>query len=74
MKKKISDQEVTDSAKAMAFYKGDTYSFSEFVCYKTWARQELIDKGATKKQLELFEKTVAALPLRNGHFNPYSGD
>lgn len=71
---RLTDQEVIESAKSLASSKGYPYSYSEFNCSVAYALQALHDKGITKKQIKLFQKTVNELPVRGGRFNPYSGD
>lgn len=73
-KKKLTDQEVIASAKSLTSSKGYPYSYSEFNCAVAYMLQILNNKGITKKQIEIFHKTVDELPVRGGRFNSYSGD
>ncbi len=71
---KLTDADVRASAASVISYKGRPWSSTEFnsVYYPTL--EGLKAKGATKRQIALFEKLVADAPIKGGSFNPWSGD
>jgi hydroxymethylpyrimidine pyrophosphatase-like HAD family hydrolase len=73
-KAKLSDDEVRAAASAVISYKGRPWSSTEFNSVYYPALENLKARGATKKQVALFEKLVADAPIKGGSFNPWSGD
>jgi hypothetical protein len=72
--KKVSDDEVRATANHVISYKGRPWSSTEFNSVYYPALENLKARGATKKQVALFEKLVADAPIKGGSFNPWSGD
>lgn len=71
---KLSDDEVRAAASSVISYKGRPWSSTEFNSVYYPALENLKARGATKKQIALFEKLVADAPIKGGSFNPWSGD
>lgn len=73
-KAKLSDDEVRSTASYVISYKGRPWSSTEFNSVYYPALEGLKARGATKRQVALFEKLVADAPVKGGSFNPWSGD
>lgn len=71
---KVTDDEVRSTASYVIGYKGRPWSSTEFNSVYYPALENLKARGATKKQVALFEKLVADAPVKGGSFNPWSGD
>ena len=72
--KRLSDKQVRQAADRVISHKGLPYSQSEFNMAHTNAWNWLKKNGATKRQMNLFEKLVKEAPTKGGRFNCYSGD
>jgi hypothetical protein len=70
----VSDASVAAAAKSAASYKGRPWSSTEFSMQSYYARLSLEEAGATRAQLETFERLLAEAPVLGGGFNPWSGD
>ena len=73
-KGKLSDDAIRASAAGVISYKGRPWSSTEYNSVYYPALESLKVRGATKKQIALFEKLCADAPIRGGSFNPWSGD
>jgi hypothetical protein len=73
-KAKVSDADVRATASSVISYKGRPWSSTEFNSVYYPALENLKARGATKRQIALFEKLVADAPIKGGSFNPWSGD
>lgn len=71
---KLTDEDIRSTASYVISYKGRPWSSTEFNSVYYPALESLKAKGATKAQIELFEKLVNDAPVRGGGFNPWSGD
>ncbi|MDX6767926.1 MAG: hypothetical protein SF051_00215 [Elusimicrobiota bacterium] len=71
---KLTDAEVRATAASVISYKGRPWSSTEFNSVYYPALENLKARGATKRQVALFEKLVADAPIKGGSFNPWSGD
>jgi len=73
-KSEVTRERVEASARALAGQKGYPFSQTEYnAAYAGYAGM-LRQDGATRAQLALFARLAAALPVRGGRFNPWSGD
>lgn len=70
----VSDESVAAAAKGAASYKGRPWSSTEYNMQSYYSRLSLEEAGATRAQLETFERLLAAAPVLGGGFNPWSGD
>ncbi|MBI5624747.1 MAG: hypothetical protein HY924_13290 [Elusimicrobia bacterium] len=70
----LSDAEVEASARGAASYKGRPWSSTEYNMNYSMTEWNLVERGATKAQLEKFRKLCDEAPVRGGGFNPWSGD
>ncbi|MCX5788839.1 MAG: hypothetical protein NTX64_10095 [Elusimicrobia bacterium] len=70
----ITDDRIKASAKGVASQKGRPWSQTEYNASWGYTYDALKRDGATKAQLELFEKLTAEAPVIGGSFNPWSGD
>ncbi|MBI2789992.1 MAG: hypothetical protein HYX59_15080, partial [Elusimicrobia bacterium] len=73
-KAKVTDDEIASAAKSVASSKGGIWSQTEYNMAYYNTLESLKSRGATKKQLALFEKLCAEAPVIGGRFNPWSGD
>ena len=73
-KAKVTDDEIASAAKSVASSKGGIWSHTEYNMAYYNTLESLKSRGATKKQLALFEKLCAEAPVIGGRFNPWSGD
>jgi hypothetical protein len=73
-KAKVTDDEVRAAAAGAISYKGRPWSQTEYNMGYYNSLESLKQRGATKKQLALFEKLCADAPIKGGSFNPWSGD
>jgi hydroxymethylpyrimidine pyrophosphatase-like HAD family hydrolase len=73
-KAKVTEERVQGAAASVASYKGRPWSQTEYNMAYSNTLESLKKDGATKAQLELFEKLCAEAPIRGGSFNPWSGD
>jgi hypothetical protein len=71
---KPTDDDVRARASAVTSYKGYPWSSTEYSSAYYPALERLKADGATAEQVALFEKLCADAPLREGRFNPWSGD
>lgn len=68
-------REVIERAvKSAAHYKGRPWSQTEFNMTVSGVENGLLEQGATVAQMKLFDKLLAAEPIKGGSFNPWSGD
>ncbi|MFA6028318.1 MAG: hypothetical protein WC969_00555 [Elusimicrobiota bacterium] len=70
----LTDDSIRATANGVASYKGRPWSSTEYNAAWGYAYEGLEGSGATKAQLDLFEKLTAEAPMRGGGFNPWSGD
>ena len=73
-KPKMTDDDVRLRAEGVVKQKGYPWSETEFNCHLVETRRNLKRGGATKEQMEEFDRLVREAPIRRGHFNRYSGD
>lgn len=73
-KAKVTDDEIASAAKSVASSKGGIWSQTEYNMAYYNTLESLKSRGASKKQLALFEKLCAEAPVIGGRFNPWSGD
>lgn len=73
-KAKVTDDEIASAAKSVASSKGGIWSQTEYNMAYYNTLESLKSRGATKKQIALFEKLCAEAPVIGGRFNPWSGD
>lgn len=73
-KAKVTDDEIASAAKSVASSKGGIWSQTEYNMAYYNTLESLKARGATKKQIALFEKLCAEAPVIGGRFNPWSGD
>ena len=73
-KAKVTDDEIASAAKSVASSKGGIWSQTEYNMAYYNTLESLKTRGATKKQIALFEKLCAEAPVIGGRFNPWSGD
>ncbi len=73
-KPKVTDDEIRAFVPGVVAYKGRPWSQTEYnVGYYT-TLSSLKERGATKRQIALYEKLCAEAPIKGGSFNPWSGD
>lgn len=70
----LADDAVRASANGVASHKGRPWSQTEYNAAWAYAYDGLRREGATRAQLELFEKLTGEAPVLGGGFNPWSGD
>ena len=70
----LSDAEIESAARGAASYKGRPWSSTEYSYNWALTQSWLVRRGATAAQLALFEKLTSEAPVKNGGFNPWSGD
>ncbi len=73
-RKLLMVEDVRRAAARVTSHKGGTWSETEFNLENHVGRESLKGQGATRRQLELYDKLVAAAPVIGGHFNRFSGD
>ena len=70
----LSDEAVRASVKSLASYKGGVWSATEYDVYRYGAYESLKARGASARQLALFETLCDGAPVIGGRFNSWSGD
>jgi len=73
-RKSLMVEDVRQAAARATSHKGGTWSETEFNVGKYEIRESLKNRGATRRQLELYDKLVEAAPIIGGCFNRFSGD
>ncbi|MCM2305776.1 MAG: hypothetical protein NDJ72_13830, partial [Elusimicrobia bacterium] len=73
-KAKVTDDEIAAAAKSVTASKGGIWSQTEYNMGYYTTLESLKARGATKKQIALYEKLCAEAPVIGGRFNPWSGD
>ncbi len=74
IKKSVTEKTVADFAERAVTHKGLPWSETEFYAHTHELRRSLGRDGATSEQLALYDKLVAAAPVKGGRFNRWSGD
>ncbi|MFH2201862.1 MAG: hypothetical protein ABIJ96_01990 [Elusimicrobiota bacterium] len=70
----LSDDVIKSAAQSVASYKGRPWSSTEYNMHYGMTYASLVQRGATKAQLEEYRRLCAEAPVRGGGFNPWSGD
>ncbi len=73
-KAKVTDDEIRAAAASVVSSKGRPWSQTEYNMGYYNTLESLKTRGATKKQIALYEKLCADAPIKGGSFNPWSGD
>lgn len=73
-KKTLSNETVRKMAEHVSLFKGRPWSWSEFNATKSTVRHHLAEEGASKEQLEEFDRIIEKAPIVGGSFNAWSGD
>lgn len=73
-KPKVTDDEIRSAVKSVVASKGGIWSQTEYNMGYYMTLQSLKERGATKRQIALYEKLCAEAPVIGGRFNPWSGD
>lgn len=73
-KAKLTNDDISAAAKSVTSSKGGIWSHTEYNMAYYNTLESLKSRGATKAQLELFQKLCDEAPVIGGRFNPWSGD
>lgn len=73
-RKPLMVEDVRRAAARVTSHKGGMWSETEFNHESHVGRESLKNQGATKRQLELYDKLIEAAPVIGGCFNRFSGD
>jgi hydroxymethylpyrimidine pyrophosphatase-like HAD family hydrolase len=73
-KAKVTDADIAAAAKSVTASKGGVWSQTEYNMGYYTTLESLKARGASKKQIALYEKLCAEAPVIGGRFNPWSGD
>lgn len=72
--KSLPIEDVRRAAARVIAHKGGIWSETEFNADRHEVRESLKGRGATRRQLELYDKLVGVAPVIGGCFNRFSGD